>query len=432
MNFKKVLVVDDIAEIREITIFYLQTITSVDVIEAKDGKEAIEILKANPDIQLIISDFNMPNGTGLDVFNAAKTYSHAPFILHTTDPTSNHEMLLHEPGFYFLAKPMDIDQFKIALKNITNTNSYDTETEEYVPVKLSLVKLMKETNVPIYLKISDKKYIKVLNKGSVSENFLSEKTVANDIRTLYIKKTDVHKYIDDYHLLIQNTLDRPELKKNIAIEQVLTTTELLTSVVETLHISEKIESLVSENIHSVTELAKDRMELCQIIEAMEKSDSNITAKQIVLLSMIATDIASSLHWVSDITSVKLTYAAILFDCYANEHNSQYLLDPKDHIQKAVKLAENWKSCPSDVSTIILQHHERPNGSGFPNNLDYHRIAPLSAVFIVAHDLAESILKFGKDHLLESWLFAKEKEYSVGNFKKAFDVIRTKTQIQKAS
>ena len=37
------------------------------VCEAKDGKEAITVLEKNPDIQLLITDFNMPNMDGIEL-----------------------------------------------------------------------------------------------------------------------------------------------------------------------------------------------------------------------------------------------------------------------------------------------------------------------------------------------------------------------------
>jgi hypothetical protein len=49
--------------------------------------------------------------------------------------------------------------------------------------------------------------------------------------------------------------------------------------------------------------------------------------------------------------------------------------------------------PLDVDIIIHQHHERPDGKGFPAKLNYMKINPLSAVFILAHE----IMNFHKDH-----------------------------------
>ncbi len=47
--------------------------------------------------------------------------------------------------------------------------------------------------------------------------------------------------------------------------------------------------------------------------------------------------------------------------------------------------------PPDVDIIVSEHHERPDGTGFPQRKGYAALAPLSSVFIVAHDLVSYIL-----------------------------------------
>ena len=42
----------------------------------------------------------------------------------------------------------------------------------------------------------------------------------------------------------------------------------------------------------------------------------------------------------------------------------------------------------DVSLIIRQHHEWPDGSGFPAHLKENQISALSAVFIICHSFLE--------------------------------------------
>lgn len=59
-----VLVVDDEAGIREAIGTFLE-IGGLRAIEAKNGQDALEIIKKNKDIKFVISDFRMPNGNGL-------------------------------------------------------------------------------------------------------------------------------------------------------------------------------------------------------------------------------------------------------------------------------------------------------------------------------------------------------------------------------
>ena len=47
--------------------------------------------------------------------------------------------------------------------------------------------------------------------------------------------------------------------------------------------------------------------------------------------------------------------------------------------------------PPDVSVIIEQHHERPDGNGFPNGINFKRISVFSSIFIVAHDFVKYVM-----------------------------------------
>jgi two-component system, chemotaxis family, chemotaxis protein CheY len=62
----KVLIVDDFATMRKIVRNILKQIGFEDITEAEDGNAALQVLK-NDTIGLVVTDWNMPNMTGLDL-----------------------------------------------------------------------------------------------------------------------------------------------------------------------------------------------------------------------------------------------------------------------------------------------------------------------------------------------------------------------------
>ena len=83
----KVLVVDDFATMRRIVKNILTQLGFKNVIEADDGTTALDVLKAEK-IDLIISDWNMPKMTGLDLLKAVRADSsmaNTPFIMVTAE-----------------------------------------------------------------------------------------------------------------------------------------------------------------------------------------------------------------------------------------------------------------------------------------------------------------------------------------------------------
>ncbi|MHB1310476.1 MAG: response regulator [Gemmatimonadaceae bacterium] len=70
----KYLVVDDSATMRRIVVNSLQRIGVTDIVEAADGKEALEKYDAmNGAIGFLITDWNMPNMGGIDLAKAIRS-----------------------------------------------------------------------------------------------------------------------------------------------------------------------------------------------------------------------------------------------------------------------------------------------------------------------------------------------------------------------
>lgn len=86
------LVVDDFATMRKAVKATLQILGFNNIIEAVDGKHALEILnenqKANTPVEFIFSDWTMPNLNGIELLKSVKqnsNYSQIPFVLVTAE-----------------------------------------------------------------------------------------------------------------------------------------------------------------------------------------------------------------------------------------------------------------------------------------------------------------------------------------------------------
>ncbi len=88
----KFLVVDDFATMRKIVKKVLDELGYKNVVEAVDGKNALDILKEhqskNTPFEFVISDWNMPNMQGIDLLKACRldpTLKTLPFMLVTAE-----------------------------------------------------------------------------------------------------------------------------------------------------------------------------------------------------------------------------------------------------------------------------------------------------------------------------------------------------------
>ena len=85
----KILVVDDMMTMRKLVSKTCKELGFTDIVEAADGALAWEAIQsANPPIGLIISDWNMPNCTGLDLLKRVRgdsRFGKLPFVMVTAE-----------------------------------------------------------------------------------------------------------------------------------------------------------------------------------------------------------------------------------------------------------------------------------------------------------------------------------------------------------
>lgn len=71
MSAANILLVDDNDDVREITALLLRD-SGYNVVEASSGSTALDVLGANPAIDLLIVDFAMPGMSGIDLLERAR------------------------------------------------------------------------------------------------------------------------------------------------------------------------------------------------------------------------------------------------------------------------------------------------------------------------------------------------------------------------
>ena len=84
----KFLVVDDSSTMRRIIKNTLSRIGHKDVLEGEDGEQGWQTMQENPDIDVLITDWNMPNMNGLELVQkvrAEEKYADMPIIMVTTE-----------------------------------------------------------------------------------------------------------------------------------------------------------------------------------------------------------------------------------------------------------------------------------------------------------------------------------------------------------
>jgi two-component system, chemotaxis family, chemotaxis protein CheY len=111
----RALVVEDSKTIRMILCGYLRKL-NIEVVEAGDGREALERLKEMAPPDLVLVDWNMPVMSGIDFIRAVRelhVYDPLPLIMVTTNSESEHLGTAMEAGANeYIQKPCTLDALR--------------------------------------------------------------------------------------------------------------------------------------------------------------------------------------------------------------------------------------------------------------------------------------------------------------------------------
>ncbi len=98
-----ILLVEDDADIRAVSAIVLED-AGYEVVQAKDGCQALTVLQANPDVALVFSDIHMPGMNGIELANILGARKHGlPVVLTSGNPADQYSKFPKEIAL--LVKP---------------------------------------------------------------------------------------------------------------------------------------------------------------------------------------------------------------------------------------------------------------------------------------------------------------------------------------
>ena len=111
---------DDMINLKLLKSMLMKSGRVQEVIEAKNGSDAIDILKSRSDVDLVLLDIIMPIMGGIDVLKVVRADNNLhqiPIIVLTTDETKKGEALEYGANA-FLMKPIRKDDLVVKIDTI--------------------------------------------------------------------------------------------------------------------------------------------------------------------------------------------------------------------------------------------------------------------------------------------------------------------------
>lgn len=118
----RVLVVDDYATMKRIIRNLLKQLGFNNTVEASDGGEALQVLKHDNEIGLVISDWNMEPMTGLQLLEAVRSdaqLKELPFIMVTAESKTENVVTAKKAGVSnYIVKPFNAETLKGKMSSV--------------------------------------------------------------------------------------------------------------------------------------------------------------------------------------------------------------------------------------------------------------------------------------------------------------------------
>ena len=373
----------------------------------KSAQQLIGIAK----FDIVISDINMPGGSGIELVHFVKrTAPDLPIILMTAFAELKEVHDASELGADgFLPKPFRREELFELIKTCLGPKEVEADVNRDGDFcKLSIDDFIsgREIQHDIYIRISEAKYIKVAHQG---EDLAVDRIRAyknKNIRFLYMLKEDFRKYIGFNISLSKTIKGSNKISKDKKLNFLKHTGEI---VFEQLH-SNDIDTECFEDAKTVLEttlsVLSDDSESFDLLNILNSHTDFLYAHSLGV-SLYSAMIAREMKWTSASNIFKVSMGGLFHDIGKKEVEREVLMKPRmnltpeevrlieTHPQRGMEILGQLHSIPSDILQIAFQHHENCLGSGYPKGLTQNHIHPMARVVSVANEFCNLILKSPK-------------------------------------
>jgi response regulator RpfG family c-di-GMP phosphodiesterase len=411
----KILIVEDDLALRELLILVLGGQFNAQFFEAESDQRAIQILESQKQLMdIIVSDFNMPNGNGGTLAKYVRSQMpDTPFLLVSSDDRRDHEEILSLPFMAYIEKPFDDSMLSDEVNRLLAAKAGQDENEEprYMPISLHSLERLRTLECPVFLKLSENHYIKILGEKDVFDDEVYKRFLAKDLQYLYINKIHFETVLNRFRNLVKDDIyiSAIKSKKTEALKLSKTVQELVSSATRAFGWNEQVLALGSESIQLIQNLVKHDSNLGELFDWFSEDSHDVGVLAGLLLIYTLSSITNELKPQNPRALDYLSMAAFLHDLPLSDHlirnqrkflkaiqlgipaNKQESEKIRLHSEATKETLLKWPNCPKEVITIIEKHNERPDGRGFPFGIEGKDIDELTGIFIVANEIVQLYL-----------------------------------------
>jgi CheY-like chemotaxis protein len=406
------------------------------VFARKSSREAIQVLERQGPPELIVIDHSLMKNDEIHAYMQEKDMP-VPLII-SADRNDHDEVLKFFPRVTaILDRPLNMQVFDHLVRSISKI---PTQRPTHIPVLISTLLVFGQQQFDLFLKLSDSNFVKVVHRGESFSESDAIRFYTKGITHLYLSYSDGNAFLDNFEKSLGGALESRDKGTAELVALSLESFETVESMAKRLGWSRESIQVARKCInHALEIIAKDE-NLLKTLRRRLSAPSSAYRRHVGLLAYVVCLMGASYGQDAEAIQMKLAMAALLHDLGVDDKIydeirvwNKKAADNKDkssetskyrmHPFEAAKVIRSMDFLPPDVDQIVLQHHERPDGSGFPRGLLAQQISLLPSLFILAEELVDFIVEGDKleTSLVDFMTWGRE-VYQTAHFKKIFDML----------
>ncbi|MBY0518253.1 MAG: HD domain-containing protein [Bacteriovoracaceae bacterium] len=435
----KILILEQTIELSELIGLYLSSLNSCEIVTATSDEDALAKLKQSG-FQVFILNQKFTTDSLKSAYDYARDKSPETQIVLIGEGEAGVK------ANYVIQSSNLVHEIKSMVKAPFWRSISGKPADLPLPLSPYLVFRLGVCPADLFLKLGENNWVKLFHKGSPFGEEEKRKFEAKGLKEFYILTDDVKQAMGHFEDLLS------ALKATSTIEDaplIADSNEFIWHAMKEHGFREEINRVAQEAIRQSLALVRKEPEVKKFIEKIFRPEHAWMVRHNLIITHVACAIASELGWISEQTFIKIATASMLHDMALprlDQDEEIWMMsvqgermregldkEMKDFLQHPIEGAQQirrHKSIPPDTDKIILEHHEMPDGTGFPRALSASQISPLGAVFILSHAIATILIHEGdpakwKMSTLKQKLV--EERWQVGHFKKAWQAFE-KTEL----
>ncbi len=286
-----------------------------------------------------------------------------------------------------------------APREIDDSNVQPIPIDEFLSLPIVIV--------VTYLRMPSGRFILIAKAGQPTAETSLEKYRAKNLESLFVHIDDYHRFLVTQTQATQQLIETGSRFKNdtrtALIQDAMTT---VYREIEEVGFSDSSFSRAKLVNHALLNYVKENDQITDLITKFGMA-SNDGIVHSMMVSMISVMIGMKHEWVKPSTLEKLSLGGFLHDIGKSKLPAEILAKPlsvltrdekiiyESHVEIGVQLLSQAKTMPDDILLMVLEHHERSDGSGFPKRLKDLHISPLARVVSLANAFVDRIQQEAK-------------------------------------